>query len=101
MRAASLGAAFAIGLLAAAASASAQGSSPSPAEVARGRYMFGATGGCGCHTPPKGEPNAGGRRYDGPYGTVYSSNITPDRQTGIGGWTDQHHRQGGDGCDHG
>jgi mono/diheme cytochrome c family protein len=33
--------------------------------------------------------NAGGRKYDGPFGTVYSSNITPDRETGIGGWTDE------------
>jgi mono/diheme cytochrome c family protein len=58
-------------------------------EIARGRYVFGATGGCGCHTA-KGQPvNAGGRRYDGPFGTVYSSNITPDRETGIGGWTDE------------
>jgi len=66
--------------------ASAQGSA---ADIARGKYVFGATGGCGCHTV-KGEPvNAGGRRYDGPFGTVYSSNITPDRDTGIGGWTDE------------
>ena len=58
-------------------------------EIARGRYVFGATGGCGCHTA-KGQPaNAGGRRYDGPFGTVYSSNITPDRETGIGAWTDE------------
>jgi mono/diheme cytochrome c family protein len=38
---------------------------------------------------PKGQVNAGGRRYDGPFGTVYSTNITPDRQTGIGTWTDE------------
>ncbi len=62
---------------------------PSSAEIARGKYVFGATGGCGCHTVPKGPPNAGGRRYDGPYGTVYSTNITPDQPTGIGGWTDE------------
>src|SRR5262249_50253977 len=64
---------------------------PSPAEIARGKYVFGATGGCGCHTE-KGAAkpiNAGGRRFDGPFGTVYSTNITPDRQTGIGGWTDE------------
>ncbi len=60
----------------------------SPADVARGRYIFGAAGGCGCHTVPKQAPNSGGRKYDGPFGTVYSSNITPDRQTGIGAWTD-------------
>ena len=58
-------------------------------DIARGRYVFGATGGCGCHTA-KGQPvNAGGRKYDGPFGTVYSSNITPERETGIGGWTDE------------
>jgi mono/diheme cytochrome c family protein len=69
--------------------ARAQGTPVSTAEIARGKYVFGATGGCGCHTPPKGQINAGGRRYDGAFGTVYSSNITPDRQTGIGGWTDE------------
>ncbi len=59
-----------------------------PEEIARGKYIFGATGGCGCHTE-KGKPvNAGGRRYDGPFGTVYATNITPDVKTGIGGWTD-------------
>ena len=77
---------FAVSLLCAPSLATAQ---PSPAEVARGRYIFGATGGCGCHTVPKRTANAGGRRYDGPFGTVYSTNITPDRQTGIGAWTDE------------
>jgi len=57
-------------------------------EIARGKYVFGATGGCGCHTAKDQPVNAGGRRYDGPFGTVYSTNITPDRDTGIGAWTD-------------
>ena len=61
---------------------------PSAAELARGKYVFGATGGCGCHTVPKQPVNAGGRRYDGPFGTVYSSNITPDQETGIGAWSE-------------
>jgi mono/diheme cytochrome c family protein len=63
----------------------------SQADLARGKYVFGATGGCGCHTEPgKGKPvNAGGRRIDAPFGTVYATNITPDRQTGIGTWTDE------------
>lgn len=56
--------------------------------VARGKYVFGAAGGCGCHTEKDRPVNSGGRKYDGPFGTVYSANITPDRQTGIGGWTD-------------
>jgi mono/diheme cytochrome c family protein len=59
------------------------------AEIVRGRYVFGAAGGCGCHTVKGQAVNAGGRKYDGPFGTVYSSNITPDRQTGIGAWTDE------------
>ncbi len=72
----------------------AAGAQALPADlVARGRYVFAAAAGCGCHTEPgKAEPgktlNAGGRRYDGPFGTVYSTNITPDRETGIGSWTD-------------
>ena len=85
-----LGAALATCLLIAGVTpASAQGTPASAAEVARGRYIFGATGGCGCHTVPKGPINAGGRRYDGPFGTVFATNITPDRQTGIGTWTDE------------
>jgi mono/diheme cytochrome c family protein len=60
---------------------------PNAAELARGKYIFGATGGCGCHTQPKQPVNSGGRTYEGPFGTVYSSNITPDPKTGIGSWT--------------
>src|SRR5215813_14385729 len=69
-------------------SAFAQGAA-GPDLVARGKYIFGAAGGCGCHTEPKGTVNAGGRKYDGPFGSVYSSNITPDPKTGIGSWTDE------------
>jgi mono/diheme cytochrome c family protein len=87
IRAAPLFLALLLGVLSLPATAAAQ--APSAAEIARGKYVFGATGGCGCHTVPKGPVNAGGRKYDGPYGTVYSSNITPDRETGIGGWTDE------------
>src|SRR5712664_920543 len=60
-----------------------------PADVARGKYVFGAAAGCGCHTEPKGQANAGGKKFEGPFGTVYASNITPDRPTGIGAWTDE------------
>jgi mono/diheme cytochrome c family protein len=60
-----------------------------PELVARGKYVFGAAGGCGCHTEKDRAVNSGGRRYDGPFGTVYSTNITPDRSTGIGTWTDE------------
>jgi mono/diheme cytochrome c family protein len=64
-----------------------------PDLVGKGKYVFAAAGGgCGCHTE-KGKAltglNAGGRRFDAPFGTVYSTNITPDRETGIGAWTDE------------
>lgn len=73
-------------MLAAAQPAAAQ----SREQIARGKYVFGAAAGCACHTVPKGGAlNAGGRKYDGPFGTVYSSNITPDPSTGIGKWTDE------------
>jgi mono/diheme cytochrome c family protein len=56
--------------------------------VAKGKYVFATAGGCACHTPP-GAPglNAGGQKFAGPFGVVYSRNITPDRATGIGAWT--------------
>jgi mono/diheme cytochrome c family protein len=76
-----------VALLAVMSAATVQ-SSPAAADAARGKYVFGAAGGCGCHTEPKKTLNAGGRRYDGPFGTVFSSNITPDRRAGIGGWSD-------------
>ncbi|MCI0546685.1 MAG: cytochrome c [Candidatus Rokubacteria bacterium] len=74
-------------LAALAVPAAAQG--PSQADIARGKYIFGATGGCGCHTEAKQPLNSGGRRFDGPFGTVYSTNITQDRDTGLGAWTDE------------
>jgi len=58
--------------------------------VARGKYVFGAAGGCACHTVPDGGGlNAGGGKFDMSFfGVVYAPNITPDADTGIGKWTD-------------
>src|SRR5437868_5933724 len=54
----------------------------------RGRYLT-AAGDCyACHTPAGGKPFQGGRPIETPFGTIYSANITPDRQTGIGAWSD-------------
>ena len=63
---------------------------PTPALVARGKYVFGAAGGCACHTTPDGAGlNAGGTKFDMSFfGIVYTPNITPDAETGIGKWTD-------------
>ena len=57
--------------------------------VARGQYIFALAGGCACHTEPKGTPHAGARAFPIPSGTVYSTNITQDKETGLGAWTDQ------------
>jgi mono/diheme cytochrome c family protein len=57
--------------------------------VTKGRYVFAAAGGCACHTEPKGTPNVGARAFPIPFGTVYSTNITQDKETGLGAWTDQ------------
>lgn len=40
-----------------------------------------------CHTVPGGEAFAGGLALPTPFGTLHSTNITPDRETGIGGWS--------------
>ncbi len=58
------------------------------AEIARGKYIFGATTGCGCHTAKDGALNAGGHKFEMSFGTIFTPNITPDRETGIGTWTD-------------
>jgi mono/diheme cytochrome c family protein len=40
-----------------------------------------------CHTNPGGRPYAGGRALQTPFGTIHSTNITPDTETGIGRWS--------------
>jgi mono/diheme cytochrome c family protein len=57
--------------------------------VARGEYVFSVAGGCACHSEPKGIPHAGGRAFPIPFGKVYSTNITQDKETGLGDWSDQ------------
>lgn len=60
---------------------------PRDALVARGSYLA-RIGNCAlCHTARGGEPFAGGRDIKTPFGTVYSSNISPDKHFGIGRWT--------------
>jgi mono/diheme cytochrome c family protein len=55
--------------------------------VRRGEYLARAGDCIACHTAPEGRMFAGGRAMPTPFGTLYSSNITPDRDTGIGKWT--------------
>ena len=76
--------------------ASYQGRNPTgvPAElqaasaVERGEYLSRAADCVVCHTAKNGVPFAGGLAFVLPFGTLYSTNITPDSETGIGKYTD-------------
>jgi mono/diheme cytochrome c family protein len=55
--------------------------------ISRGEALA-AVGNCdSCHTAKYGARLAGGRGIPTPFGTVYSTNITPDRDTGLGLWS--------------
>lgn len=56
--------------------------------VSRGEYLTRAADCEACHTAKGGEPYTGGLAFNLPFGTLYSPNITPDKETGIGHWTD-------------
>ena len=56
--------------------------------VARGQYLTQAADCQACHTAKGGKPFTGGLAFKLPFGAIYSPNITPDKETGIGGWTD-------------
>ena len=58
-----------------------------PALLARGEMLTRAGDCFGCHTERGGRPYAGGRAIETPFGTVYSSNLTPDPGTGLGSWS--------------
>ncbi|HEV7879309.1 molybdopterin cofactor-binding domain-containing protein, partial [Bradyrhizobium sp.] len=59
----------------------------SAATIAGGRQLA-ALGDCAvCHTQANGAINAGGRAIETPFGVIYSTNITPDPETGIGAWS--------------
>ncbi len=56
--------------------------------IERGEYLTRAADCAACHTAEGGAPYAGGRAFVLPFGTLYSTNITPDLETGIGRYTD-------------
>jgi len=58
--------------------------------IAHGAYLARAGNCMACHTARGGEPYAGGRAIETPFGAVYTSNLTPDEQSGIGSWTAAH-----------
>jgi mono/diheme cytochrome c family protein len=61
--------------------------------IQRGEYLTVAADCAACHTNPgSGKPFAGGRPIETPFGNVVAANITPDKETGIGGWTEKEFR---------
>jgi len=56
--------------------------------IPRGKELVDAGGCAGCHTIDPAEPFAGGARIDTPFGAIYSPDLTPDRDTGLGGWSE-------------
>ncbi len=63
---------------------------PRDSLVARGAYLARAGNCMSCHTARGGQSYAGGRAIDTPFGSVFSSNLTPDEQTGLGAWSPAH-----------
>ena len=57
--------------------------------IERGRYLVNAGDCASCHTDQGGKPYAGGLALPTPFGIIYSTNITPDRVTGIGNWSEE------------
>jgi len=83
-----LGAALAIALLSAMAGRALADDKQAFELIARGRYLATAGDCTACHTSARGALFSGGRPIDTPFGTLLGPNITPDRESGIGNWTD-------------
>ena len=62
---------------------------PSAETIARGKALTVAADCAGCHTADPSKPFAGGKRIDTPFGGIYSPNLTPDRETGLGASSDE------------
>ncbi|HEX3396870.1 MAG TPA: cytochrome c [Steroidobacteraceae bacterium] len=62
---------------------------PNAAQLRRGQYLVAAGDCLSCHLRDGGEPFAGGLGLNTPFGVIYTSNITPDRATGIGAWSSE------------
>ena len=61
---------------------------PSPETIARGKALTDAADCASCHTADPAKPFAGGKRIDTPFGGIFSPNLTPDKDTGLGAWSD-------------
>lgn len=89
--------ALAIGIVGSVAAMAGWRSEIAPVQISRPSYSaetievgkaLASLGNCiGCHTVPGETPFAGGRPLETPFGTVYSTNLTPDPETGLGAWS--------------
>jgi mono/diheme cytochrome c family protein len=83
------GGAILLGLILCSAFSPGAGAEASKDTIARGEALTVAGDCASCHTADPSKPFAGGRRLDTPFGAIYSANLTPDRETGLGQWTDE------------
>jgi mono/diheme cytochrome c family protein len=83
----------AIVLLCTAFSVAAAGAEPTAETIDRGKQLAIAADCASCHTADPAKPFAGGKRIDTPFGAIYSDNLTPDRETGIGSFSDEDFRR--------
>jgi mono/diheme cytochrome c family protein len=84
-----LGAILAWSLLCSALAGGEARSEPDPEAIVHGKALTIAGDCASCHTADPAKPFAGGKRIDTPFGAIYSPNLTPDRDTGIGAWSDE------------
>ena len=61
---------------------------PAAEDIARGKALTEAGDCASCHTADPAKPFAGGKRIDTRFGGIYTPNLTPDRETGLGAWSD-------------
>jgi len=80
---------FTANLVLAAVPLSAHADAASDALVTRGAYLAKAGDCIACHSAPRGKPMAGGLPMMTPLGAIYTTNITPDPDTGIGRYTEE------------
>ncbi len=84
-----LGAALGAALLCSAFAFGEARGQPSTETIARGKALTDAADCASCHTVDPSKPFAGGKRIDTPFGGIYSPNLTPDRETGLGAWSEE------------
>lgn len=69
--------------------AAANSNSVPPDQLQHGEYIFHLGGCASCHTSDDAQPLAGGLKMETKFGDFYTPNITPDKKTGIGNWSDE------------